>query len=72
MTTYTASLSNDAEAAEIETLFRMKLSGLRRRLRPSDIPAAVRALRAERNATLKAIYDRRADQAVARAKGGAA
>lgn len=53
-------VSYEAEAAEIEKLFRMKLDGLRRRLRPSQIPAAVRALRDEKQAALRALQERRA------------
>lgn len=52
--------SYEAEAAEIENLFRTKLAGLRRRLRPSEIPAAVRALREEKAAALRAMRERRA------------
>jgi hypothetical protein len=38
----------------------MKLAGLRRRLRPWEIPAAVRALQEEKEAALRALRERRA------------
>jgi len=52
--------SYETEAAEIAKIFQMKLDGLRRRLRPSEIPAAARALRDEKQATLRALRERRA------------
>jgi hypothetical protein len=54
-----SSISYEAEAAAISGLFRMKLAGLRRRLRPSEIPAAVRALQDEKRAALRAVKERR-------------
>ena len=55
-----AAVSYEAEAAEIAALFRMKLAGLRRRLRPWEIPAAARALREDKQASLRALRERRA------------
>jgi hypothetical protein len=52
--------SYEAEAAEIDSLFQTKLAGLRRRLKPSEIPVAVRALREEKQVALKALRDRHA------------
>ena len=40
-------------------MFRLKLAGLRRRLSPWEIPAAMRALREERTIRLKAMRERR-------------
>lgn len=51
--------SYEAAAAEIAAMFRMKLAGLRRRLRPWEMPAAARALRDEKQAALRALRDRR-------------
>jgi hypothetical protein len=48
-----------AEAGAIAALFRTKLAGLRRRLRPSEIPVAVRVLQEEKQAALKALRERR-------------
>lgn len=53
-------VSYEAEAAEIAKVFQMKLDGLRRRLKPSEIPAAARALRDEKQAALRALKERRA------------
>jgi hypothetical protein len=55
-------VSYEAEAEEVAKIFRIKLDGLRRRLRPSEIPAAVRALREEKQAALRALRDRRASE----------
>ena len=52
--------SYEAEAAEIESVFKRKLAGLRRRVRPWEMAAAVRALREEKQATLAALKERRA------------
>lgn len=48
-----------AEAEAINALFTEKLEGLRRRLPKWEIPAAVRALKDERQARLQGISDRR-------------
>lgn len=53
-------VSYEAEAAEINQSFRAKLAALRRRLRPCEMQAAVRALREEKSAALKAMRERRA------------
>lgn len=53
-------VSYEAEAAEIAKLFCMKLAGLRRNLKPWQIPAAIRALREEKQAALRAVRERRA------------
>jgi hypothetical protein len=50
-------VSYEAEAEEIAKVFRMKLDGLRRRLKPSEIPAAVRVLREEKQAALRALRE---------------
>lgn len=55
-----AGVSYAAEADEIERVFRRRLAGLRRRLRPWEIPAAVRALRTEKQLELRAARERRA------------
>jgi hypothetical protein len=58
-----ATVSYEAEVAEISATFQRKLAGLRRRLPSWEIPAAVRALKEEKQAALKALSDRRsADQ----------
>jgi hypothetical protein len=40
-------------------IFRSKVDGLRRRLRPQDIPAAMRALLEEKQMALRAVRARR-------------
>jgi hypothetical protein len=55
-----ATVSYEAEVAEISATFQRKLAGLRRRLPSWEIPAAVRALKEEKQAALKALRDRRA------------
>jgi hypothetical protein len=54
-----ATVSYEAEAAEISAIFQQKLAGLRRRLRPWEIAAAVRALQEEKQAALRALSERR-------------
>jgi hypothetical protein len=48
-----------AEAEAINATFAAKLAGLRRRLPKWEIPAAVRALQEERQASLRAVQERR-------------
>ena len=53
-----AGCSYEAEAAEINALFAAKLAGLRRRLRPWEIPAAVKAITEELQAAFLALRER--------------
>lgn len=55
-----AGVSYEAEAEEIAARFSIKLAGLRRRLRPWEIPAAVRALREQKQMALVGLRERRA------------
>ncbi len=55
-----AGVSYDAAAGEIAAVFQAKLAGLRRRLPKREIPAAVRALREQKNMALYALRERRA------------
>jgi hypothetical protein len=52
-------VSYEAEAAAINAVFRMKLIGLRRRFRPWEIPAVMRAIRDEKQAAMQAMRERR-------------
>jgi hypothetical protein len=55
-----ATVSYDTEADDIAALFQAKLAGLRRRLPKREIPAAVRALREQKDMALHALRERRA------------
>jgi hypothetical protein len=48
-----------AEAEAIAGVFAAKMAGLRRRVPPWEIPAAMRALRDERQAAFKSLRERR-------------
>lgn len=54
-----AGCSYEAEADAINAVFAAKLAGLRRRLRPWEIPAAAKAIGDERQAALRALGDRK-------------
>ena len=51
-----------AEADEIERIFRRRLAGLRRVVSAWEMPAAVRALRTEKQLELRAVRERRAQE----------
>jgi hypothetical protein len=51
-------VSCDAEAAAISAEFAAKIEGFRRRLRPWEISAAIRAAREDRDVALKGVRDR--------------
>jgi hypothetical protein len=50
----------EAAAADITALFRMRVKGLRHRVLPYEIPAAIRALMDEKKAALHALREHRA------------
>jgi hypothetical protein len=52
-------VSYGAEADAINAAFSAKLDSLRRRLRPSEIPAAMRQIKADRAEALRALKDRK-------------
>ena len=54
-----AGTSYDAAAAAIAARFRMQLASLRRRMRSSEMPAAVRALHDEKETALRSLRERR-------------
>jgi hypothetical protein len=51
--------SYGAEADAINAEFALRLDGLRRRLRPSEIPAAMRQIKADRAEALRALKSRK-------------
>jgi hypothetical protein len=51
--------SYGVEADSINAAFSAKLDSLRRRLRPSEIPAAMRQIKADRAEALRALKDRK-------------
>ena len=58
-------VSYDAEASAISAEFAAKIEGFRRRLRPWEIPAAIRAAREVRDGALKGVRDRRQGERIA-------